>query len=147
MVFKDRLNEKEKDCPRCWVVMSKEKLPVFGPDIEVDACPKCQGVWFDPGELSRAVGKRVGNYLTKHIGTKSDSKLVCPRCGGLMDFEYADDVEVDACTKCGGAWLDAGELEKLKLKAKEGFKGDPEEKLEERYEEMKAKNRRDRRLF
>ena len=142
MSIKKRLDAKTKDCPRCWVAMEKEKLPVFGPDIEVDRCPQCEGVWFDPGELSRAVGKRLGDYLTKHIGTKSDSQLVCPRCGGLMDLEYAEDVEVDACIKCGGAWLDADELARLKEKAGEGYKGDKEEKLAERYEEMKAKRRR-----
>ena len=142
MSIKKKLDAKTKDCPRCWVKMEKERLEVFGPDIEVDRCPKCQGVWFDPGELSRAVGKKTGDYLTKHVGTKSESQLVCPRCGGLMDLEYADEVEVDSCIKCGGAWLDAGELEKLKRKAKGGFKRDEMLKLEERYEEMNAKRRK-----
>ena len=121
--------------------MKKEKLEVFGPDIEVDLCPEGGGVWFDPGELSRAVGRKVGDYLTKDIGTKSESQLVCPRCGGLMDLEYADEVEVDACIKCGGAWLDKGELEKLKEKAARGFKGDELAKAEEKYEGLKARKR------
>ncbi|MCK4717045.1 MAG: zf-TFIIB domain-containing protein, partial [Thermoplasmata archaeon] len=76
MSIKKKLDAKTKDCPRCWVTMEKERLEVFGPDIEVDRCPQCQGVWFDPGELSRAVGKKVGDYLTKHIGTRSESQLV-----------------------------------------------------------------------
>ncbi|MGB2727191.1 MAG: zf-TFIIB domain-containing protein [Halobacteriota archaeon] len=43
------------------------------------------------------------------------SKLVCPRCGGgLMDLEYAEEVEIDVCLVCNGAWLDNGELEGLK---------------------------------
>jgi len=140
--MKKMLNSKIKDCPRCWVAMDKEKMKVFGPEMEVDTCPKCGGIWFDPGELSRAIGRPLGKYLTEHIGTKSESQLVCPRCGGLMDLEYAEDVEVDSCIKCGGAWLDKDEVEKLRAKAKEGYKGDKMVKAEERYEEIKAKKRR-----
>jgi len=31
-----------------------------------------------------------------------------------MDFEYAEDVEIDVCLNCQGAGLDGGELERLK---------------------------------
>lgn len=38
---------------------------------------------------------------------------VCPRCDvALIIMEFAD-VEVDYCPRCGGLWLDAGELEDL----------------------------------
>ena len=134
-MFKNKLNKKAKQCPRCYEEMKKENMSVFGPDIEVDTCPKCGGTWFDPGELGRAIGKTLGDYLTKHIGTKSESQLICPRCGSLMDLEYADDVEVDSCLKCGGAWLDADELKKLKQKQKQGYKGDKDAKAEEIMEE------------
>ena len=139
--MKKLLDSREKDCPRCWVKMEKEKLKVFGPNIEVDVCPKCSGTWFDPGELSRAIGKKLGDYLTKRIGTKTESQLVCPRCGGLMDLEYAEEVEVDSCIECGGAWLDPGELEKLKEKSIKGYKGDKLAKAEELFEEHRRKKR------
>lgn len=139
MSIKKALDNRAKDCPRCWVPMVKERLPVFGPDIEVDRCPECGGVWFDPGELSRAVGRRLGGYLTKSVGVKSESQLVCPRCGGLMDLERVADVEVDVCIECGGAWLDAGELERLRDIASQKFKGDILEKVAERYEESRLK--------
>src|SRR5205807_4688683 len=55
----------------------------------------------------------LNKLLTKYLGLDSDSQLVCPNCGGLMDGEDAGDVRVDVCLDCFGVWLDAGELERL----------------------------------
>jgi len=138
-----KLKDKALECPRCWVAMKKEEVDVLGPNIIIDVCPKCQGVWFDNNELKKILGDRkLANYLTKHIGTQSESKLVCPRCGGLMDLEYAEDVEIDVCLNCNGAWLDIGELERLKDKSEVGYTGDKEAKAVEEWEEMMAKRRR-----
>lgn len=139
-------NKKQKDktleCPRCWVTMKKEEVDVLGPNVIIDICPKCHGTWFDNNELKKILGDRkLADYLTKHIGTQSDSKLVCPRCGGLMDLEYAEDVEIDVCLNCNGAWLDYGELDKLKDKSEAGYKGDKDAKAVEEWEDMMAKRR------
>ena len=137
--------ERKVECPRCWVEMVRHEVEVFGPNIEVDICPKCEGTWLDSRELHKVLGDRnLANYLTKEIGTKSESPLVCPRCRHLMDLELADDVEVDVCLNCNGVWLDAGELESLKDKSEEGFEGDEIAKAEERWEEMVARNRKSR---
>lgn len=123
--------------------MKKEEVEVLGPNVIIDVCPNCQGIWFDDNELKKVLGDRkLANYLTKHIGTQSKSKLVCPRCGGLMDLEYAQDVEIDVCLVCHGAWLDYGELERLKEKSEAGYTGDKEKKAEEEWEEMMAKRRK-----
>ncbi len=135
--------EKKIECPRCWVEMKKEEVEVLGPNVIIDVCPNCQGIWFDKNELKKILGDRkLANYLTKHIGTQSESKRVCPRCGGLMDLEYAQDVEIDVCLVCNGAWLDHGELERLNEKSEAGYTGDKEKKAVEEREEMMAKRRR-----
>ncbi len=135
--------EKTLECPRCWVEMKKEEMDVLGPNVIIDICPKGHGTWFDNNELKKILGDRkLADYLTKHIGTKSESKLVCPRCGGLMDLEYAEDVEIDVCLNCNGAWLDGGELERLKDKSEAGYTGDKEAKAVEGWEDMMAKRRR-----
>ncbi|MDI6885052.1 MAG: zf-TFIIB domain-containing protein [archaeon] len=135
--------EKARECPRCWVEMKKEEVAVLGPNVIIDVCPNCQGIWFDDNELKKVLGDRkLANYLTKQIGTQSKSKLVCPRCGGLMDLEYAQEVEIDVCLDCHGAWLDYGELERLKEKSEAGYTGDKEKKAEEEWEEMMAKRRK-----
>jgi Zn-finger nucleic acid-binding protein len=136
--------EKDKtiDCPRCWVAMKKQEVEVLGPNVIIDVCPKCRGVWFDNNELKKILGDRkLANFLTKQIGTQSKSKLVCPRCGWLMDLEYAEEVEIDVCLNCNGAWLDLGELESLKEKSEAGYTGDKEVKAVEEWEEMMAKRR------
>ena len=143
-VKKEFMREKV-DCPRCWKEMTRKEVEVFGPNIDIDICPKCQGVWLDTDELGKLLkDRKLTNYLTKYIGTKTESELICPRCGGLMDLELADDVEVDVCLKCFGVWLDEGELDALKEKSAEGYEGDTGEKAVEKWEESVAGNRNSR---
>jgi Zn-finger nucleic acid-binding protein len=58
-----------------------------------------------------------------------------------MDLEYAEDVEIDVCLSCNGAWLDYGELDKLKDKSEAGYTGDKDAKAVEEWEDMMAKRR------
>jgi Zn-finger nucleic acid-binding protein len=37
----------------------------------------------------------------------------CPKCNGELQARTSDDVEIDVCQRCGGIWLDSGELEKI----------------------------------
>jgi Zn-finger nucleic acid-binding protein len=135
-------SEKKYECHRCWVTMKKKEIEIFGPNIIIDVCPKCNGIWLDKGELGKVLkDRKLADYLTKHIGTKSRSPMVCPRCGMTMDIEKADDIEVDVCLNCGGVWLDEGELLGLKEKSKEGFVGDKFVKMEEMDEEQLYKLR------
>jgi len=131
-------SEKKLECHKCWVEMKKEEIDTFGPNIIIDICPQCYGIWLDKGELNKLLKDRnLSNYLTKHIGTKSRSPMICPRCAMTMDFEMAEGIEVDVCMTCGGIWLDAGELDLLKQKSAEGFEGDPQVKAKELEEERR----------
>jgi len=135
-------SERKYECHKCWVEMKKEEIDVFGPNIIIDVCPKCQGIWLDKGELQKILkDRKLTDYLTKHIGTKSKSPMVCPRCGMTMDLEKAEDVEVDVCLSCGGVWLDAGELETLKQKTDDGYELDMAAKEAELNEEQRFKLR------
>ncbi len=134
--------ERTLECHRCWVDLDKKEIDIFGPNIIIDICPKCNGIWLDKGELGKLLkDRKLTDYLTKHIGTKSRSPMICPKCSMTMDIERADDVEVDVCLTCGGVWLDQGELEALKSKSEEGFKGDELAKEEELNEERRYKAR------
>lgn len=142
MSKKKEFLERKIGCPRCFVQASQGEVEVFGPNINIDVCPKCGGIWLDHSELKKLLkDKKISDYLTKDIGTQSKSKLICPRCGGLMDLERADEIEVDVCLNCNGVWLDQGELEDLKAKSKTGFEYDYDEKTEEKYEEMVKRSR------
>ena len=46
----------------------------------------------------------------KAAGTSS---MKCPRCDGTLKPENFEGVEIDTCDKCGGVWLDSGELAQL----------------------------------
>jgi len=59
--------------------------------------------------------------LKKERETRSDEQRHClnSACGNtVMDVVQVDNVEIDRCPKCGGVWLDAGELEVLMKRAK-----------------------------
>jgi Zn-finger nucleic acid-binding protein len=53
----------------------------------------------------------------KAAGTSS---MQCPRCDGrLLEAKIAE-VTIDTCDKCGGVWLDSGELAELTTKKDPG---------------------------
>ena len=56
----------------------------------------------------------------KAAGTSS---MRCPRCDGNLIESKVDEVSIDTCDKCGGVWLDSGELEQLTKREGPGFFG------------------------
>jgi uncharacterized protein with PIN domain len=57
----------------------------------------------------------------KAAGTSS---MRCPRCDGALKESKFEGVSIDTCEKCGGIWLDSGELEQLLKKDKGGWLGE-----------------------
>ena len=49
------------------------------------------------------------------------SSMQCPRCDGRLNETKVEEVTIDTCDKCGGVWLDSGELEQLTKKAGSWF--------------------------
>lgn len=45
--------------------------------------------------------------------------MQCPTCAVEMDEVRKLDIIVDSCSRCGGIWLDRGELDKLRSAAEE----------------------------
>lgn len=112
---KDQAKFRTRECPRDYTPLAKEKLAVRGPDVTIDRCPKCQGLFLDKNELLRLTGDlKLNKYLRDEVALDSDSKLLCPHCGGIMDTEHGvAGVDIDVCLDCFGLWLDKGELEAL----------------------------------
>lgn len=54
----------------------------------------------------------------KAAGTSS---MKCPRCDGTLQESKLEEVSIDTCEKCGGVWLDSGELEQLTKRDSGGF--------------------------
>ena len=45
----------------------------------------------------------------------------CPKCDGTLKEINLEEVQIDRCEKCGGVWLDAGELERLTRRESGGW--------------------------
>jgi len=91
------------NCPRCAAPLDAFELS-GGP--EIDICSYCGGAWYDRGELDiPGLGK----------GGKPGG-ADCPRCSvKLLIARYGKDgPEIDRCGRCGGVWIDQGELQQIR---------------------------------
>ena len=104
----ERVGTQRFSCPKCG-----EKLWHLrrGGDV-VEACSGCEGMWFDSGELTVALGV----YRRIETGEGRPAGIPCVRCGaGLVELPFPGTaVDVDVCPDCRGVWLDRGELQTLK---------------------------------
>lgn len=101
------------DCPRCTVPLKVEGHK----GLDVDRCPKCQGLWLDYSELDELEDKVMEDDSVK--GTmmfrSHGGELSCPKCSTTMEwFRYRHyDMEIDFCTEQHGFWLDKGEEKRV----------------------------------
>ncbi len=118
--IQDRTDSLAPVCPRCDCVLE----PAVHDKEEYDLCPACGGLWLDRGEFKRATRE---SYVYRHadldeefVRTPPDGPMEyipCVRCGHVMNrknFAGISGVLVDECGK-HGVWLDAGEMEKIRL--------------------------------
>jgi hypothetical protein len=113
-------------CPACDGALTEMDVGT----VRVDACRGgCGGIWFDARELRKVddAAEREGEAL---LGIPRDpsrpllaGRRHCTRCAEaypLMSLPFgpgAVDVRIDECPGCGGRWLDAGELERIRARS------------------------------
>jgi tRNA(Ile2) C34 agmatinyltransferase TiaS len=51
---------------------------------------------------------------------KLETETHCPKCPGILESYTFQGFAVDRCHKCGGIWLDNGELEEIVKKISRG---------------------------
>lgn len=123
MIRKDRKIRDARECPKDWTPLRKDVRHSFNQSVEVDECPKCQGLFLDKKEVEALTGSHaLHKLLTKYTGLNSDVQILCPNCGGLMESMDAGGVRVDVCLDCFGVWMDAGELERLAAMDRSAFR-------------------------
>ena len=54
----------------------------------------------------------------------SEATRQCPIDSSVMKKEIVNNIIIDRCEKCGGVWLDSGELDVLKKAIQSGAGGD-----------------------
>jgi uncharacterized protein len=108
-------------CPACFNALTSLQVGA----VNVDVCRGCGGIWFDAFELQRVDEEHetAGDWLLEiereqRIQVDTQRKRECPRCEGVKlkrrFYSPRRQVEIDECPGCGGYWLDAGELEKIR---------------------------------
>ena len=108
-------------CPACDHTLQ----PFTVGDLTVDVCRNgCGGIWFDWFELqkvdepSEQIGEALLNIERGSAEVDSQKKRNCPKCENTVMmrhfFSTLMAVAVDECPKCGGYWLDAGELKQIR---------------------------------
>jgi len=107
-------------CPAC----KNNMIVVEHHKIELDYCPKCQGVWFDSGELELLVHRlelgALELFLESILQTtevqSSEKKRRCPICTQKMKKTTIGEepkIVIDACQRGDGLWFDGVELTRL----------------------------------
>ena len=109
-------------CPACF----NELAPLQVGSVTVDVCQGgCGGIWFDTFELQRI--EQEDDSATQWLMNVARDPLIlldpnrkreCPRCADVKLMRHFHSpkrrVEVDECPGCGGFWLDAGELARIR---------------------------------
>jgi Zn-finger nucleic acid-binding protein len=96
-------------CPECGSGFEQVNLK----GVTVDKCLKCQGLFFDSGELTLSV--EVLRPLSG-FETAPATSMTCIRCIGtkLVDITFPGTQQhVNACPKCKATWLPKGRLEAI----------------------------------
>ena len=116
------------NCPRDGAKLFPQ---AYENDLYVDACPKCKGVFLDRGELQKIEEVHEHDYeeimsrfpdlvasAFERARQRAEGEPSCPKCGSEMEtreYAYCSLVMINKCVKCGGIWLDAGEVEALEI--------------------------------
>ncbi len=100
-------------CPKCKIA---EMLPATYEGVEVDRCPRCEGMYFDKGELEHMLVSRSAEGVDRSeftvLSDKHDMMVGrCQRCDVEMRPMVGHaGLRIDRCPNCGGIYLDQGEL-------------------------------------
>jgi len=109
-------------CPRDNAHLGTEK---YEGEVLVDRCPSCDGVWLQRRELEAIQDLRERDYSESLKGIDSvalsyerarqsaRTQVECPTCHVELhpeEYAYCSQIIIDRCGKCGGVWLDSGEL-------------------------------------
>ena len=56
-------------------------------------------------------------------GSIQETSYDCPKCDGKLHTGNFENIQIDICDKCGGVWLDAGELQQIAGKKETSWLG------------------------
>ncbi len=103
------------NCPSCGAEMQTDSEP----DIKIEKCAACGGIFLEKGELDVLATGLAGDVefcaFDDELPRDQFKARPCPRCADAemrkIEFLRYTGVILDHCAKCGGFFLDGGELE------------------------------------
>ncbi|MCK6552307.1 protein kinase [Myxococcota bacterium] len=125
----DSLPDAERDSPTKIALSVVERCgkcggpfhALFLDGMIVDRCTSCRGVWLDPAEVDRILGRGTeAEPAAAHEKLRRAplDRLIgsCPTCRiGLAAFEVpGQPAALEVCPRCYGTWFDRGELKLLR---------------------------------
>ena len=130
--------ESRYPCPVCLGATLQKSAVNETPQLLIDHCVRCGGVWFDFGEvqqLRRCEPKVLWALVAEHgevhrmqchnchalvarsafecSQCRQPLRLDCPKCGDVMATGHHNGLRLDACTRCKGVWFDRHELDAI----------------------------------
>ena len=103
-------------CPKCQGIMQSVTTEAG----TVDRCQDCGGMWFDRLEV-KSQGAHSSEIDVGDVerGSRFNSidRINCPKCANTSLIRMVDNdqphIWFEACSSCGGRFLDAGEFKDL----------------------------------
>ena len=107
-----------RKCPKC----DDQTLGEYWTQTQmIDRCANCGGQYYDHEELDSIIDMvkilqqiKLDEPDIETLDEISRSRYGCPEDGKKMERKDYGGVTVDICQKCGGIWLDKGEIIALK---------------------------------
>lgn len=106
-------------CPKCDIALILMEFH----GVEVDYCPRCEGVWLDHGEIELLLERTGGvgadpfqDFLEAEVRPETGrAAYLCPRCDrALMEVARrgadGEELRLDRCPRNDGVWFDKNEL-------------------------------------
>jgi Zn-finger nucleic acid-binding protein len=106
-------------------------------------CGACRGLWLPAAVVAGLLGHAPDAKALAGKGSRpAFAALCCPDDGSGMRALHHRGVEIDVCQRCGGVWLDAGELERILASEREDEDEDDWSDLGDVVEEIDFSPRR-----
>lgn len=131
------------NCPKCHVPLTRFEVD----RVALRKCDRCGGelvgkaaldrIEVQPGPVPTALQQDTVFAVAERSDTRA--RVRCPRCLTMMAkerFRDYQDLTLDFCSACGVYWLDAGEMEKVRIRVADKYAGlSPEQRR--RYEKLR----------
>ena len=113
-----KLVSKTKRCPSCRRSLLQE-IEAHGSLVHV--CVRCGGLWFEAGDLSRAIRSHdptaippepLASSVGEKLTVSSDQCRTCEEQLGVYNLSTANALRIEVCQNCSGVWLPSGNLDR-----------------------------------